>query len=118
MAGHDITDLRAGFAGCELVVLADLSTGTVLAADSAIKLGQEHFDRECALAAAVFGLSCGPSILSARLVRPTGLRVFARAGAETPEILCGVFAPGGDAAGFTEAARRFAAAALPGAAGA
>lgn len=45
--GEELAELRNRLAGCEVVAFADLSTGMVLASDTAGKLTQERLDALC-----------------------------------------------------------------------
>lgn len=96
MENVDLAEFRSRFASCELVMLADISTLTVLGSNSAIKMGQEHLDTLCATAEMIFDLAEGSQIRSAVLSKPTGRQMFVRAGTETSEIICGIFEPAAD----------------------
>ncbi len=105
MTNDDFGKFRSRFAGCEVVMLADISTMTILVSDSAIKLGQEHLDRLCTAASTIFAAEASKGVSVAFLTGPTGCTVFVRANHGVPEVLCGVFAPGADLSGVSEAAR-------------
>ncbi|MGP6088939.1 hypothetical protein [Antarctobacter jejuensis] len=96
MTRDDLVRFRAGFASCELVLLADISAGTVLMSDSAIRLGQEHLDALCRTAARLFDPAATLPARLAVLSGPTGCRVFLRAAGDSAEALCCLFAPGAD----------------------
>ncbi len=105
---HDaLAHFRAGFASCELAALVDLSTGTVLMTDSAIKLGQEHLDDLCRIARDLFADSAGRWPGSAILTGATGSRVFLRSTQDPTEVLCCLFGPRADLAPIDEAAQIF-----------
>ena len=93
MENVDLAEYRSRFASCELVMLADISTLTVLGSDSAIKMGQEHLDALCATAERIFDLAQDEQIRTAVLSKPTGRQVFVRAGSAMSEVICGVFEP-------------------------
>lgn len=98
---------RAGFASCELAALVDVSAGTVLMTDSAIRLGQEHLDALCATAGQLWGPDSPDWTNSAILTGPTGHRVFLRSGVDRHDVLCCLFAPQSDLVGLDEAAQVF-----------
>ncbi|MEO9820126.1 MAG: hypothetical protein ABJ370_03930 [Paracoccaceae bacterium] len=93
MENVDLAEYRSRFASCELVLLADISTLTVLGSDSAIKMGQEHLDALCATADLIFDLAEDAQIRTAVLSKPTGRQIFVRAGSAVSEVICGVFEP-------------------------
>ena len=96
--------------GCELAVLADVSTDTVLASHGVVKWPQEQVDALIALADALLSIgqtgpdNSTPQRDSAVLARDTGMHVVLRAGSGSSEIFCGVFAPDTDMEGVFEAA--------------
>lgn len=94
MTRDDLAKLRSGFASCELVLLADISAGTVLISDSAIRVGQEHLDALCRTAVRMFDPSAALAARLAVISGPTGCRVFLRAPGSEAEALCFHFAPG------------------------
>lgn len=96
MTLDDLARLRAGFASCELVLLADTSAGTVLACDSAIRLGQEHLDALCGEAVRLLGPDAPVPVRIALRAGPTGCRAFLPAPDNSGEALCLLFAPGAD----------------------
>jgi hypothetical protein len=104
MTQDALARFRAGFATCELAALVDVSTGTVLMTDSAIRLGQEHLDALCASAQDLWPLPAPDWPASAILSGPTGSRVFLRSSRDPTEVLCCLFAPQADLAGLDEAA--------------
>lgn len=100
MSGPDTKQSFAAFRKrldlCELVALADVSTGTILVSDSAIKLGQEHLDRLCDDARVFLGPADAVDETFALKAGPTGIRAFVRVQERLPEVLCLVFAPDAD----------------------
>ncbi|MEP3847787.1 MAG: hypothetical protein ABJM43_20770 [Paracoccaceae bacterium] len=96
MENVDLAEYRSRFASCELVMLVDISTLTVLGSDSAIKTGQEHLDALCATAKGIFDLAQDEQIRTAVLSKPTGRQVFVRAGFAVSEVICGIFEPRAD----------------------
>ena len=90
MTSDDLAQFRAQFPDCELAVLADLPTATVLAWDSPIKQPQERLDALCDTARDIFADAGSPYAL---MVTGTGTRLFLQAGSD---LLCGVFAPAAD----------------------
>lgn len=101
----DLAQFRARFADCELIMLADVSTMTILGAESAVKMGQERLDEICAAAHDLFAGLSGADQNSALVLRPTGTRMFVRSHLEPAEVLCGVFAPAADMTGTIDAAQ-------------
>ncbi|SMX50133.1 hypothetical protein [Maliponia aquimaris] len=104
MTPDALARFRARCPDCELVALVDVTAGTVLASDAAIRPGQERLDALCAEAATLFDL--GPP-LQARLAcvaGAPGTRVFLRAPAGGDEALCCLVAPGSDLADTIAAA--------------
>ncbi|WP_136440789.1 hypothetical protein [Pacificoceanicola onchidii] len=75
-----------------MTVLADISAGSVLAWDGAVKWPQEHLDALCARAKAALSLGT-PKPQSAVLTQPFGTEIFVRAEQDASEVLCSVFAP-------------------------
>lgn len=106
--GQGLATLRAGWPGCELLALIEAGTRTVLAWDGALPVSQEHLDALCDLAADLMALPCDDgteATAAAVLVRPTGIRVFARSPAVPEEVLCAVFAPDARIDGVARAGR-------------
>lgn len=104
MTPDALARFRALCPDCELVALVDVTAGTVLASDAAIRPGQERLDALCAEAAQL--LAIGPP-LAARLAcvaGPPGSRVFLRAPDGGDEALCCLMAPGADLAGAVSGA--------------
>lgn len=98
----DLARIRARFAGCELLVLADVEAGTVLGWDGAVKVPQEELDALCGMAEDLLMADpSGPA--HALMVRPTGGHAFLRGPGEGREVLCGVFAPRAGLNGMAEA---------------
>ncbi|SNS93225.1 hypothetical protein [Antarctobacter heliothermus] len=92
MTHDDLSRYRAGIACCELLMLVDLSTSTVLMSDSDVHFGQERLDHFCDLARSVFSgtfAATGTAILSG----PTGSRVFVQSPDDAEEMICGLFGP-------------------------
>lgn len=92
MIAQDLASFRARFAGCEAVALIDVSTGTVLAWDAAVKPPQERLD---ALRDLALGLLRQGSD-TALLVTATGARTLARTTISPDEALCAIHAPGSE----------------------
>ena len=92
-----LKSFRQKIAGCEIAVLMDLSTGTVLAWDSDLKWPQEELDDLCDLAARllttgpVFGPGQGRT--RAILARETGCHIFQRVSPTGGEVFGCVLAP-------------------------
>lgn len=112
-SGAALERLRTCTAGCELVLLADVSTGTVLAWNGAVRYPQEHLDGLCAIAADLLGPGQGPASRTAVLALETGCQTFVRAPDNAEEVLCCVLAVSGDVAGALEASRAFLSGAAP-----
>ncbi len=106
MDTDDLVEFRSRFATCELVMLADLSTLTVLGSDSAIKTGQEYLDKICATAESVFRLAGQNQIRSAVLTKPSGRQVFVKNGDDSSEVICGLFEPTADVSAAIEHAEK------------
>ncbi len=81
---------RQGIAGCEVAALADVSSRTVLAWDSALKWPQEQLDGLCGMAAQLLA----PGARQAVLMRETGSHVFLRSTPDGMEVLCCLLAAG------------------------
>lgn len=99
MNAGDLARLRSRIAGCELVVLADISTKTVLAWDGALRLPQEHLDTLCDLAAEILAVDPAAAQVqpdTALLTRTTGSRTFVRSPEDPAEVLCCVLAIGAE----------------------
>lgn len=92
----DLARLRQRLTGCELIVMTDISAGTVLAWDGALKFPQEHLDDICGQARGVFEIGGGYVADWAALSRPTGLGLFLRLPQEPVEVLCAVLPLGVD----------------------
>ncbi len=88
--------LRSSISGCELVLLADTSTRTVLTWAGALKYPQEHLDALCVQAAELFQTGQIDSTGSAALARLTGVSLFLGAPDDPAEVLCCVLAPSCD----------------------
>ena len=98
---------RKDFAGCEMVVFADIVAKTVLAWDGALKWPQEPLDDLCEMAAQVLAIGADVDPLAepqtAIFARATGCFVFLRATPGASEALCCVCAPDCDISqAFTE----------------
>lgn len=72
-------------------MLADISAGSVLASDCAVKWPQEQLDQLCSLAGQVLSFGAQERAL-ALLAGPLGCHVFLRLGEGSGEVLCSVFA--------------------------
>ncbi|TNF22236.1 MAG: hypothetical protein EP318_04370 [Rhodobacteraceae bacterium] len=94
MTRDDLATLRRALSGCEMLQLVDVAARTVLIAESAVKLGQEHHEALCAQAAAIFAPDRRDAPGCAMLAGPTGTRVFVASQVDPGEVLCGLFAPG------------------------
>lgn len=105
MTNQNLADFQSRFAACELVLLADITTMTILCSASAARQGQEKLDAICATARAVFALSGPGTIASAIMAHPTGTRVFVRSLFDPAEVMCGIFAPSSDVADAIDAAQ-------------
>ncbi len=86
--------LRGAVEGCEVVIVADLGTRTVLGASGAVRLPQEALDALCAEAADILQPVDGQPRASAVLAGPTGTRVFLRSTEETDLAIALVLPPG------------------------
>lgn len=110
MTRHLFKEFRAGFPACEIVVLTDLSTGTVLAWDSALKWPQDDLDALCARTGRLLriGARGNPDEQAsfAMLAHPGGTQIAVPAGGTRPEALCGVFAPGAPLDGVADTLAR------------
>ncbi|WP_421904583.1 hypothetical protein [Mameliella sp.] len=95
MTRDDLARFRAGFAHCELVMLADTAARTVLTFDSAIHQGQERLDDLCATACALFRADLPVSGM-ALLSGPRGSRLFLQLPQEPSEVICAVLGPRAD----------------------
>ena len=104
MTISDLAQFKTKFASCELVMLADVSTMTILGAESSVKLGQENLDDLCQDARDVFSDIGAEDQSQAIVLRPTGTRMFVRSSNDPSEVLCGVFAPDADLTGTIDAA--------------
>lgn len=105
MTHQTLSDFQNRFAACELVLLADISTQTILCSASAVRQGQEKLDAICAMAKSVLDLTSGGPLASAILAQPTGTRIFVRSECDPSEVMCGVFAPASDVAPAIAAAQ-------------
>jgi hypothetical protein len=104
---HDaLVRFRAGFATCELAALVDVSTGTVLMADSAVRLGQEHLDTLSQIASDLWSGGNGGWPGSVIHSGPTGSRLFLHSPYDEAEVLCCLFGPRADLTQVDAAARR------------
>lgn len=88
--------LRSSISGCELLLLADISTRTVLTWAGALKYPQEYLDKLCVQAAELFQTGQIGGSGSAVLARLTGFSLFVCAPNDPAEVLCAVLAPSGD----------------------
>lgn len=106
----DLSQLRSMIDGCELVLLSDISTKTVLAWDGDLRFPQEHIDSFCDLAASVFAMIAIkerslPEF--AVLTKPTGTRVFVRSIDNPCEVICAVLSRSGDVSVAKDACQAF-----------
>ena len=102
MTKDDLEQFMRRISGCELVILADISTQTILCAHAIVKLGQERFDALCESAARIFDLQ--PAATTARMITPTGQTLFWRASSGTPEVVCALCSSDTDVGRFHSAA--------------
>lgn len=105
MTRDDLATLRSTLAACEMLQLVDVAARTVLIADSAVKLGQEHHDAHCTQAAAIFAPARADPPGCAMLAGPMGTRVFVASPVDPGEVLCGLFAPGAELSAVEPAVR-------------
>lgn len=103
MSLSDLDRLRRAVPGCEVAMLADLSTHTVLGTSAALALPQEMNDLLCHEATSALTAD-GQFAGSAVLVRPLGTRAFLRAPGHPDEVLCIVAAPGIDVSALLRSA--------------
>lgn len=104
MTPDTLAGLRARCPDCELVALVDVTAGTVLASDAAIRPGQERLDALCAEAAELFGAGMPFAARQACVAGPTGTRLFLRAPTGGEEALCCLLGPGMEVAAMAAAA--------------
>ncbi|WP_300444108.1 hypothetical protein [uncultured Mameliella sp.] len=95
MTRDDLARFRAGFAHCELVMLADTSAGTVLTFASAIHQGQERLDDLCTTACTLFRSEL-PVFGLAVLSGPRGSKLFLQSPRDPSEVICAVLGPRAD----------------------
>ncbi|MCR9276136.1 MULTISPECIES: hypothetical protein [Mameliella] len=105
MTRDDLARFRAGFAHCELVMLADTAAGTVLTFDSAIHQGQERLDDLCATACALFRSDL-PARGMAVQSGPRGSRLFLQMPRDPTEVIGAVLGPRADLPAICVAAGR------------
>jgi hypothetical protein len=110
MVVNALDALHNGYAGCETLAFADLSTQMILVTSSGTISRREVLDALCAEAALTLGTKskvaigtnpCTTSIVAGQ----DQTRVFLRASQEPTDVLCCVFQPGLDVAEFLPAAR-------------
>ncbi|WP_425100119.1 hypothetical protein [Tropicibacter sp. S64] len=101
-----LSTFRQALSGCEIAVLADISAGSVLAWDSALKWPQEQLDALCDLASRALSIGA-PLPTTAVVADALGCQVFIRIAANSDEVLCGVFAPDQDLDDVLMEGRRF-----------
>jgi hypothetical protein len=101
MTPDTLGHLRRRLADCELILYADISSGTVLASDSRLIYPQENLDTICACAKAFLS---APRLASHDLTdeavfqTPTATRIFLRAHSDENEALAAVCGPRTDLA--------------------
>lgn len=91
-------------AGCELVILADVSAGTILATVGQIRHGQEHLDGLCEAAQATLTAATGEIVSSVIEASPVGYRLFVRSARDPDAALLALFSPASDLTGAVAAA--------------
>lgn len=91
MPAEALIRLRSELPDCELAMLADLGSRTVLGWDGALKFPQEQLDSLAATAAEL--LARAEAADTAIVSTPTEARVFIRAPGGGSEALCAVSAP-------------------------
>lgn len=104
MTHDDLARFRSGQPDCELAALVDVAAGTVLTADMAIRLGQEHLDALCAEARRLLAPPRRLATDRAMVAGPLGTRMFLRAPDGTEEVLCCLFGSGANIAEAAAAA--------------
>ena len=102
--------LQTGFAGCETLAFADLSTQMILVTNSNTSSQREALDALCKEAALTLGtkgkIAIGSDQCDTAIVAGQDqLRVFLRASEETSDVLCCGCQPDVDIVGFLPAAR-------------
>ncbi len=101
MTPEMLRHLRRRLADCELILYADIASGTVLASDSRLVYPQENLDTICSCARAFLS---APRLASHDLTdeavfqTPTATRIFMRARADGNEALAAVCGPRTDLA--------------------
>ncbi|MCH2077567.1 MAG: hypothetical protein MK180_11950 [Rhodobacteraceae bacterium] len=99
--------LRRDLVGCELAVLADLSSETCLLTSAEIAVGQERFDTLCKEAAELLRSGEGNEETLAVTVSPMGTRLFIRDTVKRSEALCLLFSPTASLDGVEERGRAY-----------
>ena len=102
-----LAGLRSSISGCELVLLADVSTRTVLTWSGALKYPQEYLDTLCVQAADFFRTGQIGRSGAAVLARLTGCTLFIAAPDDPAEVLCCVLAPFCDVQKADQACRMY-----------
>ncbi len=108
MTPEILRQLRKRLPDCELVLYADIASGTVLASDARLVHPQENLDTICACARAFLN---APRLASHDLTNeavfqtPTAKRVFLRAFADPCEALACICGPDSDVAEIFDAMR-------------
>lgn len=108
MTPEILRHLRKRLPDCELVLYADIASGTVLASDARLAHPQENLDTICACARAFLN---APRLASHDLTNeavfqtPTAKRVFLRAFADPCEALACICGPESDLAEVLDAMR-------------
>lgn len=108
MTPKALAEFRDQLPDCELVVYADIGSGTVLLRDGALRYPQEYLDALCSCAAQIF--RGGPSYDGVALdpvlfFGPTGGRAFFQSSADPSAALCCIVGPDVDVASFLQAGR-------------
>lgn len=99
MTPDTLSQLRKRLPDCELILYADIASGTVLASDARLVHPQENLDTICACAKAFLN---APRLASHEVTdeavfrTPTSVRVFMRALADPHEALACVCGPDAD----------------------
>lgn len=99
MTPDTLAQLRSRLPACELILYADIASGTVLASNARLVHPQENLDTICACAKAFLN---APRLASHEVTdeaifkTPTSIRVFMRAVADPHEALACVCGPDAD----------------------
>ncbi len=109
MVAEILDALADGFAGCETVAYADLSTSMVLVTNSGAEQSREELNALCTEAEVTLGQEdaapVGPGTCYKAVSFSGGMtRVFLRSAKVPDDILCCICQPGIDVAAFLDAA--------------